>query len=184
MALVESRGRAAGDVLPEATLHDPDGRPVEVASLAGPKGLLVAITCNHCPYAQAVWPRLIDLAEHAKGLGIATVAVNPNLNPAYPDDSPREMKAEIARRGIAFPYLADMDQSFARALSAACTPEFFLYDAGRRLAYHGRLDDDWKDASRVTRHELRDAIEALASGQPIATDPRPSMGCSIKWVED
>jgi len=181
MALTQSTDTGLGSPLPDATLPDPDGRSFRLADLAGPKGTLLAITCNHCPYAQAVWPRVIDLARHASGRGIATVAVNPNLNPAYPDDSPAGMKAEIAARGIDFPYLADADQSLARGIGAVCTPEFFLYDGDRQLVYHGRLDDDWKHPEAVTRHELRDAVDALAVGVPVRSDQCPSLGCSIKW---
>lgn len=183
MATTQSTELGLGSPLPEAVLTDPWGRPYGLSSLAGPGGLLVAITCNHCPYAQAVWPRLVGLARSSKSLGIPTVAVNPNLNPAYPEDSPEGMKAEIARRGIDFPYLVDPEQALVRALSAVCTPEFFLFDGARRLVYHGRLDDNWKEPAKVTRHELADAISDLAAGRPVSPDQRPSMGCSIKWNE-
>jgi peroxiredoxin len=181
MSLTQSTDHGLGSPLPEATLGDPYGRQYRLASLAGTKGLLIAVTCNHCPYAQAVWPRVIELARRSRALGIATVAVNPNLNPAYPDDSIAGMRAEIDRRGIDFPYLADADQALSRALGAVCTPEFFLYDKGG-LVYHGRLDDNWKEPDKVTHHELRDAIEALATGRPVPADQKPSLGCSIKWL--
>ncbi len=181
MSLMQSSPHGLGSPLPEATLGDPYGRSFRLSSLVGPKGLLIAVTCNHCPYAQAVWPRVIELARRSKTLGIATVAVNPNLNPAYPDDSIDGMKAEIDRRGIDFPYLADAGQSLVRAIGAVCTPEFFLYD-GKGLVYHGRLDDDWKDPGKVSRQDLREAVEALATGRPMPSDQKASLGCSIKWV--
>ena len=182
MALTESRAGALGAAMPEFTLPDAEGRTHRSAELPGPKGLLLVVTCNHCPYAKAVWSRLIALANEVAPLGVNTVAINPNLNPDYPEDSPEGMKAEVRARGIQFPYLVDGDQSVARALGAVCTPEFLLYDADRRLVYHGRLDDNWQDPARVTRQELREAVLALAEGRPIAADQRPAMGCSIKWV--
>lgn len=182
MALTESRPGAPGAAMPEFTLQDASGRTFRSADLPGPQGLLIAVTCNHCPYAKAVWDRVIALSAKAAAQGVNTVAINPNLNPDYPDDSVDAMRAEIRARGIPFPYLVDADQSVARALGAVCTPEFFLYDATGTLAYHGRLDDNWKDPDRVTRHELADAIDALAAGRPVATDQRPALGCSIKWV--
>ena len=183
MALLESVPARLGSLLPTFSLADADGIVYRSDDLSGANGLLVVVTCNHCPYAQAVWPRVVRLARHAREVGIATVAINPNLNPDYPDDSPPAMKEAIARLGIAFPYLVDRDQSVARALDAQCTPEFYLYDRDRRLAYHGRLDDSWKDESKVTRRELQGAIEALATGRPVDADQPPSMGCSIKWLE-
>ncbi len=182
MALTYSNPHPLGSPLPDATLTRPEGGGVFLRSLLGPKGLLLAVTCNHCPYAQAVWPRFVRLAEEARAWGVATVAVNPNLHPDYPEDSLDGMREAIRRWAISFPYLADEDQSLARALGAVCTPEFFLYDAGGSLVYHGRLDDNWKEESRVTRQELREAVLALAEGRPIPTDQKPAMGCSIKWV--
>ncbi|HHW97533.1 MAG TPA: thioredoxin family protein [Myxococcota bacterium] len=183
MALLESKPGALGQTLPEFKLNDPFGNSYASNELAGPKGLLIGVTCNHCPYAKAVWGRLIDIAAQALSLGIKTVAINPNLNPAYPDDSPEAMKAEIKIRGINFPYLVDEDQSVARELGAVCTPEFFLYNSQNILVYHGRLDDNWQDEAKVTRQELLEAVKALGSGTVIAEDQRPAMGCSIKWVE-
>lgn len=181
MALVESVKINLGTEMPNFKLKDPDGKSYEGRSLYGKKGLLLAVTCNHCPYAVAVWPRLIRLAAHAKTLGIETVAVNPNINPGYPEDAPPRMKEKIAEWGIPFPYLVDETQETARALKAQCTPDIYLFDKDRKLAYHGRIDDNWKEESKVTREELRTAIEALAAGKPVPEEQMPSMGCSIKW---
>lgn len=183
MALTWSKKYPLGSSLPRHVLKAPDGRDVPLQGLMGEKGLLLAVTCNHCPYARAVWPRLVRLASEVRDLGVATVAVNPNLNPDYPEDSLEGMEKAIGEFGVKFPYLADTDQSLARLLDAQCTPEFFLYDAGGRLVYHGRLDDHWQDETKVSRQELREAILALVDGRPISEDQVPSMGCSIKWVE-
>ena len=147
----------------------------------GSKGLLVAFTCNHCPYAIAVWPRLIRLAQYAQGLGIHTVGINPNIHPDYPEDAPDKMKEKIKEWGIGFPYLVDNTQKVADAFKAQCTPDLYLYNAAHELLYHGRLDDHWKEETKIKRQELKEAIENLASGKPISSDQYPSMGCSIKW---
>lgn len=181
MALVESVTVALGSEMPDFKLADPDGKVFEGRTLYGPKGLLVAFTCNHCPYAVAVWPRLVRLAAKAKALGVASLAVNPNIHPGYPDDAPAKMKTKIKEWGIAFPYLVDQTQSAAKAFKAQCTPEFYLYGADRRLAYHGRLDDNWQTESAVTREELWEAVQALAAGKAASGSQKPSMGCSIKW---
>jgi thiol-disulfide isomerase/thioredoxin len=182
MAVMNSTELPIGSPLPAHVLGDPWGNPHNLVELVGAKGLLVVVTCNHCPYAKAVWPRVIDLAREASNLGVNTVAVNPNFNPEYPDDSPEAMQREIHNRGIEFPYLVDKRQELARVLKATCTPEFYLYDVNRALVYHGRLDDNWKEPHNVTRHDLRDAIIALVEGIPVNPDQHPSMGCSIKWV--
>ena len=183
MALVESADVTLGSPLPAFELPDPAGQLHASGALAGTSGLLVAVTCNHCPYARAVWPRLIELAKMAARRGVNTVAVNPNIHPGYPDDSPEAMRAKIEEWGLAFPYLIDETQEVARAMKAQCTPEFYLYDADLRLAYHGRLDDNWQDPGEVTRQELKGAIDALAAGEPIDAEQYAALGCSIKWKE-
>jgi peroxiredoxin len=181
MALLESIDIPLGTVMPPFELPDPDGTLHRSDELFGPKGLLVIFTCNHCPYAKAVWPRTIKLAGLAKELGIDTVAINPNIHPSYPEDAPEIMKRRIDEWGIPFPYLVDEAQTIAQAFQAQCTPDVYLLNAQRQLVYHGRVDDNWQDETKVTRHELKDAVINLAAGQPIATEQHPSMGCSIKW---
>jgi peroxiredoxin len=170
-----------GTTMPAFELKDPEGTLYRSDDLFGPKGLLVIFTCNHCPYAKAVWPRTIRIAAEAKHVGINTVAVNPNIHPDYPEDAPGVMKQRIKEWGIPFPYLIDESQEIARAFDAQCTPDIYLFDSGRRLVYHGRVDDNWQDESKVTRHELLEAVRALATGKPIPSKQYPSMGCSIKW---
>ncbi len=183
MALVESITIPLGTKMPDFKLKDPDGKIYEGSKLFGPKGLLAAFTCNHCPYAIAVWPRLIQLANDVKSLGINAAGINPNIHPNYPEDAPPKMKEEIKKRGISFPYLIDESQDVARAFQAQCTPDFYLFDANQKLVYHGRFDDNWQDESKVKSRELKAAIENLVSGKPIDAKQRPSMGCSIKWRE-
>jgi len=182
MALVESLSLDLGTLMPTFTLKDPYGQVYESELLVGQNGLLIAFTCNHCPYAIAVWPRLIRLAEAARDLGVRAVAINPNINPDYPDDSPDKMIGKIKEWGISFPYLVDGQQAVARQFQAQCTPDIYLYNASKALVYHGRIDDNWKEEEKVTKPELKQAIEALAAGSAIDAEQMPSMGCSIKWV--
>lgn len=181
MALVESIDIPLGTQLEKFELRDPRGEFFKSDDLFGDKGLLVVVTCNHCPYAVAVWPRVLRIAKEARGLNINTVAINPNIHPNYPDDAPDKMLEKITEWGIDFPYLVDETQEVAKTLKAQCTPDIYLFDGEQKLAYHGRIDDNWKDESQVKRQELLSAIRALAADEPINPDQLPTMGCSIKW---
>ena len=178
---IESIDIPMGTPLPMFELPDTNGTLFQSDRLKGPKGILVLFTCNHCPYAKAVWPRTIALAQEAKERGITTVAINPNIHPDYPEDAPEVMKKKIKEWGIPFPYLIDESQDVARTYKAQCTPDIYLFDGAGRLAYHGRIDDNWQDPSKVTREELRDAIAAVADGKPVSGTQHPTIGCSIKW---
>lgn len=181
MALLESIDIPLGTIMPRFELSDPHNQKFISDDLFGSAGLLVVFTCNHCPYAIAVWDRLIRLSLFAKEKGVQTVAINPNIHPDYPDDAPDKMKEKIKEWQIPFPYLIDADQKIAQEFKAQCTPDIYLFDDQKKLVYHGRIDDNWKDENQVTKEELKEAITSLSLGQPIATDQFPSMGCSIKW---
>ncbi|MFC1678761.1 thioredoxin family protein [Elusimicrobiota bacterium] len=181
MAVTQSISVALGSEMPDFELEDSRGKSYTGRELYGKKGLLVVFTCNHCPYAKAIWSRLIRLAEHAKGLGIPTVAINPNTHPDYPEDAPDRMEENTRELGIDFPYLVDKTQGTAKDFKAQCTPDLYLFDASRKLVYHGRLDDCWQRESSVKRQELREAVEDLAAGRPVHDEQCPSLGCSIKW---
>ena len=181
MVLLESIALELGMTMPRFKLETPNGVPHASNELNGSKGLLVVFTCNHCPYAIAIWERLIELSKWAKPLGINTVDVNPNINPSYPDDSPEAMLKKIDEWGIPFPYLVDTDQSVAKSFQAQCTPDLYLLNADHELVYHGRLDDNWQQPDLVTKQELKAAIEALSQDRAISSTQLPSMGCSIKW---
>ena len=180
---IESIEVPVGTVMPPFDLKDPFGKSATLEGSMGSKGMLIIFTCNHCPYARAVWPRSIRLAKYAKGLGITTVAVNPNIHPEYPDDAPEVMKEKIKEWNIPFPYLIDESQMVAAAYKAQCTPDIFLLDKGKRLVYHGRIDDNWQEESKVKKEELKEAITNLAEGKSASGRQFPSMGCSIKWRE-
>ena len=181
MSLVESKKIPLGTIMPVFRLQNPWGRVFHGDSLFDEKGLLVVFTCNHCPYANAVWPRLIRIGQYAIGMRLGVVAINPNIHPDYPDDAPDKMIGKIEELKIPFLYLVDEKQTVARAFKAQCTPDVYLFDKERRLVYHGRIDDNWKDESAVTKHDLKDAINSLVAGEPIQGKQFPSMGCSIKW---
>ena len=181
MALIESILIPLGSKMPDFELKDPRGKIFKSEELCGKRGLLVAFTCNHCPYAIAVWPRLIKLARSARQAGINPVAINPNIHPDYPDDAPDKMVLKIKELGIDFPYLVDETQKVADAFKAQCTPDIYLFNTKHELVYHGRIDDNWQDESKVTREELKEAVNNLAAGKAISKEQRPSMGCSIKW---
>lgn len=183
MALIQSAPIALGTPLKHFSLEDPDGNGLSSKTLFGKGGFLLAVMCNHCPYANAVWKRLVAVAEFAKKLDISTVAINPNIHPNYPEDSPAHMRDKIAEMGIFFPYLIDEKQEVAQSLGATCTPDIFLFDAEQKLYYHGRIDDNWRDESAVKEEELREAIMLLFSKQEAPQIQHPSMGCSIKWID-
>ena len=181
MALLESVFIPLGSPMPDFELKDPDGKNYKGKDLYGERGLLIIFTCNHCPYAMAVWPRVIRLAKYAKGMRINTVAINPNIHPDFPQDSSEAMKKKIKEWGIDFPYLVDEIQKAAKAFKAQCTPDIYLFGKDHKLVYHGRIDDNWQDEKKVTREELKEALNDYASGKGVSSEQRPSMGCSIKW---
>jgi hypothetical protein len=123
----------------------------------------------------------LRLACDAREKGIATVAINPNIHPDYPEDAPDMMIEKMAQWQIPFPYLVDASQKVAKEFKAQCTPDNYLFDAGLKLAYHGRMDDNWKDENKTSQHDLQTAIDLLATEKPMTKNQIPSMGCSIKW---
>ncbi len=181
MALLESIKIPLGTKMPAFQLKDPSGKVYSGDELYGERGLLLVFTCNHCPYAQAVWPRVIRLGQYAKGMKVGAVAINPNINPDYPDDSPEKMQDLIREKGVPFPYLVDEDQAAAKSFKAQCTPDVYLFNKDQALVYHGRIDDNWKNEEAVTREELKEAMNNMAAGLPVDSRQLPSMGCSIKW---
>ena len=182
MVLLESTPIKLNSIMPNFELKDPFNNTHSSQSLMGKKGLLIIFTCNHCPYAIAIWERTITLSSFAKKLGINTVAINPNINPEYPEDSPENMIKFIQKNDISFPYLIDKKQNTAKEFNAQCTPDIYLLNNQSQLVYHGQLDNNWKDPKQVTREDLKDAISNLSSNNPISTEQSPSMGCSIKWL--
>ena len=158
-----------------------DGRYYSLETFKDKKVLCIIFSCNHCPYVQAVEDRINQIAKDYVNKSFALVAINPNDEKSYPEDSFENMKIRASQRGFVFPYLRDESQETARAYDAVCTPDIYLYDENRILRYRGRIDDSWKDESRVSRQELRVAIDCLLEEKDIDFDTVPPMGCSIKW---
>ena len=181
MALMYSKGMPVGTPAPAFTLPGVDGQTWSLESFREAEILVVIFTCNHCPYAKACEDRLIALQADYAARGVRLVAINPNDDRKYAEDSFEAMQVRAREKGFNFPYLRDASQAVARAYDAVCTPDIFVFDRERRLAYNGRLDDHWKDASAVTRQDLRLVLDALLSGQVLPIEPIASMGCSIKW---
>ncbi|NCN98967.1 thioredoxin family protein [Candidatus Pacearchaeota archaeon CG10_big_fil_rev_8_21_14_0_10_35_219] len=186
MVLLKSVPIKIGTKMPDFLLRDAEDVSHHSKRLYGEKGLLVIFTCIHCPYAQAVWPRIIQIADQASELGINTVAINPNINSEFPEDSPEAMKTFIKENILKFPFLQDSSQNTAKKYQAQCTPDIYLMDSNRKLVYHGRIDDNWQHPDKVTKHELLEAINNLANDFPAIPeeDQEPSIGCSIKWLDN
>ncbi|MDQ6975825.1 MAG: thioredoxin family protein [Mariprofundaceae bacterium] len=183
MALVASIHVNQGWKLPDMSVKNTDGKVINLQDCMGDNGLLLAFTCNHCPYAIAIWPRLIKHAARLRAQGVATIAINPNIHPDFPEDSVPAMGEKITEWGIDFPYLSDDDQSVAKAFQAQCTPDLYLFDGQQALYYHGRMDDYWKDENKVNTQELLPAVDAMLAKNPAPQLQHPTIGCSIKWLD-
>jgi len=173
---------ALGTAAPAFRLPDFDGRMHSLDDCAAQPALLVAFICSHCPFVRHLRKEFAAFAREYAPRGLAVVAINSNDIVAYPQDGPDAMRAEAAELGYGFPYLLDESQSVAKAYQAACTPDFFLFDATRRLVYRGQFDDSRPGTERpVTGADLRAAVDALLAGRPPVAEQRPSLGCNIKW---
>jgi peroxiredoxin len=162
--------------LPDVT----SGELVSLRDLSDGKALLVVFLCRHCPYVIQVKPELARFAADYLMKGVRMVGISSNDAQRYPDDAPEKL-AEFARE-LPFPVLYDESQDVARAFEAACTPDFFLFDARGCLVYRGQLDDSRPgNAQPLTGRDLRAAADAVLAGQTVFLDQRPSTGCTIKW---
>lgn len=183
MAATPSQMIELGTVAPAFSLPDTvSGKTVSLDDYTGSKGYLVAFLCNHCPYVIHVRDELARLGRDLQGQGLAVVAISANDAQKYPDDAPDKMKAEAEQNGYTFPYLFDESQEVAKAYQAACTPDFYLFDADRKLVYRGQLDASRPgNPTPVTGEDIRRATEALLAGDPPIANQVPSIGCNIKW---
>jgi peroxiredoxin len=182
MVKTASTMRALGERAPDFSLPDIDGKRVSLEDFAGKPGLLVIFMCNHCPFVIHLRSALATFAKEYQAKGLAVAGINANDITTHPDDSPERMKAEAKSAGYTFPYLFDESQEVAQDYGAACTPDFFLYDSGRRLVYRGQFDDSRPGNSKpITGADLRAACDAVLGGKPVSTTQKPSIGCNIKW---
>ena len=185
MALRHSRMTELGASAPDFSLPDPSGERYALEDLEGGEALLIAFICNHCPFVKHIAPGLAAFARDYADKGVKIVAISSNDVKSHPADAPDKM-AEFARQhGFTFPYLYDESQETALAYEAICTPDFFLFDKDRVLAYRGRFDAATPgNSTPVTGADLRAAVDALLAGKAPAAEQTPSMGCSIKWLPD
>lgn len=183
-AAEESKPLALGATAPLATVKMKsanDGKAVSLADVKGAKGTLVVFTCNHCPFAQAWEQRIVELGNSYAKKGIGVVLVNANDPTVNPDDGIEEMQKHVAQQKMAVPYVVDDGSQLARAFGASRTPEAFLFDKAGKLAYHGTIDDNHKDAAKVTKRYLKDALDAVVAGKAPALQETKSVGCGIKF---
>ncbi|MEM8603087.1 MAG: thioredoxin family protein [Cyanobacteria bacterium P01_H01_bin.121] len=159
------------------------GETISLQSFAGQDALLVMFICQHCPFVKHVEVQLAQLGRDYVAQPLGIVAISSNSIQTHPQDSPDQMKAQAERLGFTFPYCFDATQAIAKAYTAACTPDFFLFDRDQKLAYRGQLDDSRPgNGQPVTGQALRAAIDLLLAGQPLPTEQKPSIGCNIKWI--
>lgn len=191
-----SRMMELGTPAPDFNLPAAQGGRSSLADFDGHEALLVAFICNHCPFVLHVLDGLLDFAREYQPRGLATVAISSNDVVEFPEDDFAHMTAFAEERGFPFPYLHDADQRVALAYEAICTPDFFLFDRGRRLFYAGQFDASRPKIDRppvpglpplrtdlpVTGDDLRRAADALLAGEAPPMPQRPSAGCSIKWL--
>lgn len=181
MAATESQMLELGTPAPGFSLPDSDGIIHSLADEAS--AYLVMFICNHCPFVKNMREELARLGNDYGNRSVAIYAINSNDSRTYSGDSPAMMKKESAAWGYTFPYLVDEDQSVAKAYRAACTPEFYIFDADRKLVYRGQLDDSRPgNAAPVDGRDVRAALDAVLDGKPVSPAQVPSIGCSIKWL--
>lgn len=171
----------AGDCAPDFSLPATDGQTYSLADFADAPVLVIAFTCNHCPYVINSEQRVLDFTRDYRDQGVAYVAINSNSENTYADDDFEGMKRRAAERGFQFPYLRDQSQDVARAYGALRTPHFYVFDADRKLRYTGRMDDNPRNPGQQTTHELRDAVDALLAGREVEVPLTNPIGCNVKW---
>jgi peroxiredoxin len=183
MSRTESMMLDLGTQAPSFALPDVvSGKTITLDPFADKKALLVMFICRHCPYVKHVQHELAKLGSGYAGKSVGILAISSNDAVAYPDDAPQNLRQMALELDFRFPYCYDETQDAARSFHAVCTPDFFVFDQDRRLAYRGRLDDSRpRSSDPVTGNELRAAIEAVLDDRAVDPNQRPSMGCNIKW---
>jgi len=170
-----------GSSAPDFNLPGIDGKNYSLNSFADKKALIVIFSCNHCPYVQAYEDRIKQIQDDYRDKGVVVAAINSNEDKGYPEDSFENMQKRASEKQFNFLYLRDEDQSVARAYDATHTPEIFLFDKERKLAFHGKIDDNWQEPNRVQNHYLRNALDELLGGKEISVPETFTIGCTIKW---
>ncbi|MEH2308683.1 thioredoxin family protein [Nostoc sp.] len=172
------RTKAPDFNLPEVV----SGKATSLSTFADKKALLVMFICRHCPFVKHIQQELVQLGKDYFTSDLAIVAISANDAKNYPDDAPESLQAFATEQGFNFTLCYDESQETAKAYTAACTPDFFVFDDQRKLVYRGQLDDSRPSNGKpVTGADLRAAIEAVLAGKPVTSDQKPSVGCNIKW---
>jgi peroxiredoxin len=177
MAFTLELGRTA----PDFNLAGADGKKYSLANFKDAKVLVVAFTCNHCPFVLGSEDRMIAFANDYRGKGVALVTINSNETENHPTDSLEHMVTHAKEKGFRFPYLRDETQEVALAYGAMRTPHFYVFDAQRKLCYTGRMDDNPRVAAEAKTHELRDAVDDLLAGKAVRVPLTNPIGCNVKW---
>ena len=172
-----------GDQAPHFSLKGVDGQNHALKDFTGAKALVVIFSCNHCPYVKAYEERVIAIQRDYQAQGVRLAVINSNDPVGYPEDAFDKMVARARERGYNFPYLCDDTQQVARAYGATHTPHLFVFNTQRRLAYTGKIDDNWQDADAVKQRFLRDALDDLCAGKPPRIPQTHAIGCTIKWKD-
>jgi peroxiredoxin len=170
-----------GKQAPDFSLPGVDGKTYSLKDFASAKAIVISFTCNHCPYVIGNESRERDFVRDYAPQGVAYIAINSNETHDHPTDDFAHMQQRAHALGFTFPYLRDESQDIAKAYGATRTPHFFLLDQSRKVVYHGRMDNQPRDITRATTHELRDAVDALLAGKPIALPVTDALGCNVKW---
>lgn len=183
MALTPSNMLPLGTKAPDFTLVDTVTKDTfSLQELKGKKGTVIMFICNHCPYVKHVNDELIRVCNDYRVTGFSFIAISSNDAVSYPEDGPHEMYKTAQRLGYPFPYLYDETQEVAKAYDAACTPDFYLFDAELKLVYRGQLDNSRPvNSIPLNGRDLREALDNILNNHAQRKDQKPSMGCNIKW---
>ncbi len=185
MALTLSTMMPLGTAAPDFTLPEPlTQKQISLSDIQGNKATLIVFICNHCPYVKHVEEGLIAFARDylPQGLGMAAICSNDAVN--FPEDSPEKIALQAKSKHYPFPYLYDETQQVAKHYNAACTPDFFLFDADLKCIFRGQFDESRPgNQIPVTGHDLRQALDACLSGEAVSEVQHPSIGCNIKWKD-
>ena len=181
MALTYTPTASLGQTCPDFQALATDEKIYQLTDFSKYKVLCFLFICNHCPYVQALEDRIISLNHFFQNSSVAFIGVCSNDANDYPEDSFANIQKRWREKNYDFVYLFDEKQTIAKEFGAVCTPDIFVFNKERKLTYRGRFDDSWKDPSKVTREELKQAILDAMSHLPLSFAPLPSMGCSIKW---
>ncbi len=184
MVLTPSTMLALGTKAPDFTLSDVvSGNIISLETFADKKALLVIFMCCHCPFVKHVQQEFAKLGKDYQNESLGIVAISANDAEKYPTDSPASLKEMALNLGFNFPVCYDSTQEVSKAYTAACTPDFFLFDSSQKLVYRGQLDDSRPSNNLpVTGKDLRDAISRVLTEKPVTPEQKPSIGCNIKWI--